>query len=134
MATVAPRYPFQSTSGSTALSGAGASGTISSAQQITANSQKLGTVLPNASSRQLCTYLVSLVLNNTNTTASVVNVLDGANIIWSGSVPSNAVTQPNDIYFDPPLRGSPNTAMTIQQVSASALIWSATGFLGGTNL
>ena len=134
MATVAPRNPFQSSSGATALSGAGASGTISSAQQITANSQKLPTVLPNASSRQLCTYLVSLVLNNTNTTASVVNILDGATVIWSGAVPSNAVTQPNDIYFDPPLKGSPNTAMTIQQVSGSALIWSATGFLGGTNL
>ena len=134
MATVAPRYPFQSTSGATGLSGAGASATISAAQTVTANSQGLSTVLPNASSRQLCTYLVSLVLNNGNTTASVVHVLDGANIIWSGTVPSNAVTQPNDIYFDPPLRGSPNTAMTIQQVSGSSLFWSATGFLGGTNL
>jgi hypothetical protein len=134
MATVATRHPFQSSSGATALSGAGASGTISAAQQIIANSQKLPTVLPNASSRQLCTYLVTLVLNNTNTTASIVNVLDGATVIWSGAVPSNAVTQPNDIFFDPPLKGSPNTAMTIQQVSGSALIWSATGFLGGTNL
>ncbi len=129
MATVAPRYPFQSTQGATGLSGAGSSATISAAQTVTANSQGLPTVLPGAASRQLRTYLVSLQLNNSNTTASVVNVKDGANIIWSGSVPSNAVTQPNDIYFDPPLRGSPNTAMTIQQVSGSALLWAAQGYL-----
>ena len=129
MATVAPRHPFQSTQGATGISGAGSSATISAAQQITANSQKLPTVLPNASSRQLRTYLVSLQLNNSNTTASVINILDGATVIWSGFVPSNAVTQPNDIFFDPPLRGSPNTAMTIQQVSASALLWAAQGYL-----
>ena len=129
MATVAPRYPFQSTQGATGLSGAGASATISAAQKITANSQGLSTVLPNASSRALRTYLVALQLNNSNTTASVVNIQDGGTTIWSGYVPSDAVTQPNDIYFDPPLRGSPNTAMTIQQVSGSALLWAAQGYL-----
>lgn len=134
MATVAPRSPFQSTQGATGISGAGSSATILAAQQITANSQKLPTVLPNAASRQLCIYLVSLQLANNNTTATVVNILDGGTVIWSGTVPSNAVTQPNDIFFDPPLRGSPNTAMTIQQVSAGALVWSAQGFVGGTNL
>ena len=129
MSTTAARHAFQSTQGATGLSGAGATGVINAAQTITSNSQSLGTVLPNSSSRQLCNYLVTLTLANTNTTASIVEVMDGGStIIWTGYIPSDASVQPNPMTFDPPLKGSPATAMNIRQVSASALVWSASGF------
>lgn len=128
------RFQIQASAQGTALSGAGATQQIFPAQQVVGPSSGLSTVVGGAGTRNLCNFLTDLVIHNTNTTASVVTILDGSTVIWAGFVPSDGVTANAPIHFTTPLRGSPNTAMSIKQVSASALLWNAQGFVAAQAL
>lgn len=127
------RYQIQASALGTALSGAGASAQMFAAQSITGPSAGLPTVV-GGGIRNLCIFLTDLVIQNTNATASIVSILDGSTVIWAGFVPSDAVTGNAPIHFQTPLRGSPNTAMSIKQTSASALLWNAQGFVAAQAL
>lgn len=128
-------YQEQATSGATPLSGAGATAQIFPAQSVAGPSATLPTVTAQGGgARNLCNYLTDLVINNTNTTSTVVQILDGTTVIWTAFVPSNATSTAAPFNFTTPLKGSPNTAMSIKQLSAGAIVWSAGGFVAGANL
>lgn len=130
MATPAQRIPLNATSGTTGISDT-ASHQVFPAKTVTAASQALPTVLPNASSRALKNYLTDLTLGNTAAVATVVSILDGANIIWSTNVAASS--GPLSFNFTTPLVGSPNTAMNIQAVTGSAgIVWGAQGYAAST--
>lgn len=62
--------------------------------------------------------------------ASEIVVKDGATVIWRGSLPG-AVIAPSRVMFDPPLVGSPATALNIAAVTLFAtgnLVVNARGY------
>lgn len=75
-------------------------------------------------------YLARLqIATSTLATGSEVVVLDGATVIWRGYV--GTVSSSQDHLFDVPLRGTANTSMSVQMVTASAtgnVYCSAQGF------
>ena len=78
---------------------------------------------------QLKNYLCSLQFSNKSAVASEIVVLDGATVIWRGSAAANQ-TLMNEMTFDPPLRGSVNTAMNVAMITTgTATIVSAQGFV-----
>jgi hypothetical protein len=69
-----------------------------------------------AASASIRNYVTNLQLQNTSAVASVVNLLDGAVVIWSVSLPAS-MALPIDISFTTPKRGSVNSAMNVQLVT-----------------
>jgi hypothetical protein len=55
-------------------------------------------------------YLTGLQLQNTSATASVIQIKDGATVIWSASLPASMAT-PVNIDFAVPIRTTANTAL-----------------------
>ena len=126
MATVSPGIPLQASSGATGISDT-ASHQIFPAAKFVANSQSLPTVLPGAATKTMRNYLTDLTLSNTTATATVVNILDGAVVIYSVNVPASAA--PFAVDLTSALIGSSNTAMNIQNVTnASGVVWDAQGY------
>lgn len=78
-------------------------------------------------------YMARLEIStSTLATGSEIVVLDGAAVIWRGFV--GTVSGAQDHQFDIPLRGTANTSMSVQMVSASAtgnVYVSAQGFQSG---
>jgi hypothetical protein len=73
-------------------------------------------------------YLTGLQYQNTNATATLVQILDGSSVIWEGNAPAS-MAQPAVISFTTPLRGSPNTNINIQAGTTGAnLLVNAQGF------
>ncbi len=75
-------------------------------------------------------YLHGIQFKNTSATASEIVVLDGATVIWRAHV-SASMTIGDSGKFDPPLRGTANTALNVQLLTAgTATIVSAHGSQG----
>jgi hypothetical protein len=122
MATVAPRYPLQTSDGGGGYA-ATAAKLLFAAQSITetAAATNIG------GNRPLRNYLTDLVLSNSAGTAAIVTILDGSTVIGSFWVAGSSA--PYSVNLSSALRGSPNTAMNIQSSSASAIIfYTATGY------
>jgi hypothetical protein len=74
-------------------------------------------------------YLCSLQFANKSAVASEITILDGATVIWRGYCAASQ-TLMNEMTFDPPLKGSTNTAMNVSMVTTgTATFVSAQGFV-----
>lgn len=74
-------------------------------------------------------WLSGLQYHNTSATGSEITILDGATVIWRGYAPAS-MTHPAVMCFDPPLRGSVNTAMNAAMVTTgTATVVSAQGII-----
>ena len=75
-------------------------------------------------------FLTALWFKNTAATASEIVIKDGAAIIWRGHV-SASMTVGEMVNFDPPLKGTANTALNVALLTtATATIVSAQGYTG----
>jgi hypothetical protein len=78
-------------------------------------------------------YLTGLQLYNTHATVStLVTILDGVTVLWTGYLPAITTTlqvDPCEIQFARPLRTSVNAALNIQCASAGNVYWNAQGFV-----
>lgn len=76
-------------------------------------------------------YMRSVQFLNTSATASEIVVKDGATtVVWRGMAPAS-MTQSTTIVFDPPLKGSVNTAMNVAMITTgTATRVSAQGWQG----
>lgn len=75
-------------------------------------------------------YLKSLQFKNNAAVASEIVVKDGSTVIWRGHVSASMIST-TTIIFDPPLRGTANTAMNVAMITtATATIISGQGFTG----
>lgn len=75
-------------------------------------------------------FLHSIQWKNTSTVASEIVVKDGATVIWRGHV-SASMTVMDGWTFDPPLRGTANTALNVAMLTTgTATIVSAQGSTG----
>lgn len=75
-------------------------------------------------------FLHGIQWKNTSVVASEIVVLDGATVIWRGHA-SASMVMTDGYTFDPPLRGTANTAMNVQMVTTgTATIVSAQGSTG----
>ena len=122
------RNQWQATSGETALA-TNASTPIIAAAQV---SNPDGTKTP------LRNFLTDLELFNINATVStVVSILDGSTVIWTGYVPAMTATLnivPVIVNFTTPLKGSVNSALNIRcGTTGASLYWNARGFQASSN-
>lgn len=67
-------------------------------------------------------YATGMQIQNTGATATEVQVLDGATVIWRGFLPANMLAIA-DINFMTPLRGTAATAMNFNVVTAGANVY-----------
>lgn len=75
-------------------------------------------------------YISSLQFKNTAAVASEIVVKDGSTVIWRGHV-SASMTFHELVTFNPPLRGTANTALNVAMLTtATATIVSAQGYTG----
>ncbi len=61
-------------------------------------------------------YVTAVQYQNTSTTASEIQILDGTTAIWRGQAPAS-MTQPAVIALPTPLRGTAATALNVQLVT-----------------
>jgi len=121
MANVAPRTPLQATSGVTPLASA------SPVQVFAAQSIAALGVNPTVSNTGAEPRPLRIYVTNSAATAAVVSILDGATVIWACNV--SATSGWIDWNASTGIRGTPNTALSIQSSSASANInWVVTGY------
>ena len=117
------RYIWNSTSGTTPL--ATTTSTLVNAAQSSTDY--------NGNTIKLRNYLTDLSFVNNSSTPTVISILDGSTVIWSGFADHNPSSQPAvpvAINLITPLKGSPNTALNIQCATTAANIyWSASGFV-----
>lgn len=74
-------------------------------------------------------YMTSIQYANTGVASEIV-VKDGSTVIWRGYAPATTGAQ-SQIAFDPPLRGTANTALNVAMITtASATRVSAQGYTG----
>lgn len=86
------------------------------------------TALKAAAGAGIRNCLVGLQYQNTNATATTVNVLDGATVIARFNAPASMAV-PAIVQFDIPLRGSANTALNIQcGTTAASVLYNAQGY------
>lgn len=105
------------------------------AQQVAAQSGASNPNVATAEPRNLCNYLTDLQLFSSAGTGAIITILDGANVIFTIVLPPNTMQQPAPVRFTTPLKGSPNTAMSIQSSTASATYrWNAQGFVAAAAL
>ncbi len=126
MATVNPRTTLQANDGGAGLASVSLT-QLFPAQVVTetAAATNLG------GNRPLRIFLTDLVLSNSQSTAASVQILDGATgsspIIASFWVGGSA--PPYSVNLSTPIKGSPNTVMSIRTSTASATIfYTATGY------
>lgn len=75
-------------------------------------------------------FLTSIQFKNTAAVASEIVIKDGSTIIWRGHV-SASMTISDGWNFNPPLKGSANTALNVAMLTtATATIVSAQGYTG----
>jgi hypothetical protein len=75
-------------------------------------------------------YLQTIWFKNTAATASEIVIKDGSTVIWRGHVGAS-MTVGEFVRFDPPLRGTANTALNVALLTtATATIVSAQGYTG----
>lgn len=75
-------------------------------------------------------YLTAIQFKNTSAVASEIVIKDGATVIWRGQV-SASMTVMDGWTFNPPLRGTANTALNVAMLTtATATIVSAQGYTG----
>jgi hypothetical protein len=75
-------------------------------------------------------YISSLQFKNTAAVASEIVIKDGSTVIWRGHV-SASMTFAENIPFNPPLKGTANTALNVAMLTtATATIVSAQGYTG----
>lgn len=75
-------------------------------------------------------YLKSIQFKNTAAVASEIVVKDGSTVIWRGHVSASMAVM-DGWTFDPPLRGTANTALNVAMLTtATATVVSAQGFTG----
>ncbi|WP_431304054.1 ubiquitin-activating E1 FCCH domain-containing protein [Sediminicoccus sp. BL-A-41-H5] len=65
-------------------------------------------------------YVTGLQVQNTSATASEFQIKDGATVLWRCLMPANSAFL--DITFPSPLRGTANTALNIQAVTAGSVV------------
>lgn len=95
------------------------------------------TVIAAAPGAGLSNYLDSMQLINASATVpTVVTILDGATVIWTGYLPCTVVglntlqAVPVPIVFQNPLKASANTALSIKLgTTGAAVYWSAQGHI-----
>lgn len=94
---------------------------------ITALATNTSTSLTAAGAASIRNYVTALQLYNTSATVStVVSILDGATVIWTGFVPATTAALPVvDIHvvFPTPLRGTASTGMNIQCGTIAANVY-----------
>lgn len=83
--------------------------------------------LKTAGGATLRNYVTGIQLKNVSMVDTEVVIKDGATIIWRGFLPQS-MKQTDVIVFNTPLRGSLNTAMNFQCVTASNVYVSAQGY------
>lgn len=72
----------------------------------------------------------SMVVKNANATATEFVIKDGSTIIWRGHLAASMGTA-DTIQFDPPLRGTANTAINIACITTGAQVYaSLQGYTG----
>lgn len=81
-----------------------------------------------AAGATLRNYISGFQLQNAGATATEFVIKDGATVIWRGFLPAN-MTAPVDFTFVTPLRGTLNTAVNIQAVTASTIYANVQGFM-----
>jgi hypothetical protein len=75
-------------------------------------------------------FLTAIQWKNTAAVASEIVVKDGSTVIWRGHV-SASMTIMDGFSFNPPLRGTANTALNVAMITtATATIVSAQGYQG----
>lgn len=95
------------------------------------------TIMAAAAGVGLANYLDSMQLINASATVpTVVTILDGATVIWTGYLPCTVVglntlqAVPVRVVFQNPLKGSANTALSIKLgTTGAAVYWSAQGHI-----
>lgn len=65
-------------------------------------------------------YVTALQVQNTSATATEFQIKDGATVIWRCLLPANSAVL--DISFPSPLKGTANTALNIQAVTAGSVV------------
>lgn len=94
---------------------------------ITALATTTSTALTAAGAASIRNYVTGLQLYNTSATVStVISILDGATVIWTGFVPATTAALPVvDIHvvFPTPLRGTASTGMNIQCGTVAANVF-----------
>jgi len=65
-------------------------------------------------------YVTALQVQNTSSTASEFQIKDGSTVLWRCLLPANSNFL--DITFPSPLRGTANTALNIQAVTAGSVV------------
>jgi hypothetical protein len=77
-------------------------------------------------------YVTGITYQNTNATATEVQVLDGAVVIWRGYAPAN-MAAPACITFPVPLKGTAATAVNFACATTAAAVYAnAQGYSAGT--
>lgn len=82
----------------------------------------VSTSIKSAATVGIRNYLTSLQLMNNGATATEVQILDGATVIWRHFLPAN-MTCPWDIDFCSTLKSTAATALSINVVTAGASVW-----------
>ena len=77
------------------------------------------TAMRAAGAGQVRNYVTGFQFTNTSATATLVNILDGASVVWQGNAPAS-MTVPVVVSFPTPLRGTAATAMNVQCGTAAA--------------
>jgi hypothetical protein len=67
-------------------------------------------------------YVNGFQFQNTNATATEIQILDGVTVIWKGYASAN-MAMPVNITFDQPLRGTAATALNVNAVTTGANVY-----------
>lgn len=83
-----------------------------------------------AGAGQLRNYITGFQWTNTSATATTINILDGAAVLWQGNAPAS-MTLPAYVNFATPIRGSAATALNVQcGTTAANVLTNAQGYQG----
>ena len=85
------------------------------------------TVINAAGSGNIRNYLTGIQIVNGAATASVVSILDGATVIWKGTLPAT-IGASLVIPFHRPLKGSVATTLNVQFGTATTAYVNAQGY------
>jgi hypothetical protein len=67
-------------------------------------------------------YVNGFQFQNSNATATEIQILDGTTVIWKGYA-SASMAMPANITFDQPLRGTAATALNVNAVTTGANVY-----------
>lgn len=111
---------------------AAASGIVNTATAVTIKVAEAGVIAGQSGRRN---YLTSLqIMHDLLSAVTEIAIRDGAGgtVIWRGKLQTPATEQGPPLFFDPPLRGSPNTLLEVVTLTAvtGGVYVNAQGFVG----